>query len=133
MERCFFGRSRGIRFFTETIKPHDKALFVLGEFVKNCDLFSIDILQLAHDGFVEGVYVSPSVMASPYSASLTTKGCDEELIKLDSVYDIDFSPIDWSICDDELGRPFAFVRYYLIIIKGGVIPPRYICQERDVF
>lgn len=133
MESCFSGRSRGIRFFTETIKPHDKAQFVLGEFVKNRDLFSIDIQQLADDGLVEGVYVSPSVMTSPYYAFLAQKGCDELLIKLDSVRDIDFSPIDWSVCDDEQGRRFAFVRYYLIIVKGGVIPPRYICREHIAF
>ncbi len=127
MESCFSGRSRGIRFFTETIQPHDKALHALGDFVAECDLFSVDIQQLDKDGLVEAVYVSPPIKVSQDNGKYY--GCDEELIQLNSINDIDFSPIDWSVCDDESGRRFAFVRYYLIIIKDGVIPPCYICRE----
>ena len=53
--------------------------------------------------------------------------CDEMWIKLkNGIKDIDYSPIDWSVCDDELGRRFAYVRYYLIVVKGGVIEPKYL-------
>lgn len=130
MENCFKGRSRGIRFFTEKIRWHNKALLVLKSFIDKCDLFSIDINQLVQDGLVDAIYVSPSLLNSPdYDDNPKYKwGCDEELIKLNSVRDIDFSPIDWSICDDKTGRRFAFVRYYLIIIKNGIIPPEYITK-----
>ena len=33
---------------------------------------------------------------------------------------------DLVLCDDELDRRFAYVRYYLIVVKGGVIPPKYL-------
>ena len=39
-----------------------------------------------------------------------------------------YSPIDWSVCNDKLGRRFAYIRYYLVIVKDGIIPPRYISQ-----
>ena len=48
-----------------------------------------------------------------------------------SVKDIDFSPVDWSICNDKLGRRFAYVRYYLLVIKDGLIPPEYITTEKQ--
>lgn len=130
MENCFKGRSNGIRFFTETIKWHDKALSVLKSFIDRCDVFSVDINLLEKDGLVDAVYLSPSFSDNPdYDGNPKYKwGCDEELIKLNSV-SIDFSPIDWSICDDETGRRFAFVRYYLIVIKDGMIPPKYLSLE----
>ena len=131
LESCFEGRSRGIRFFTESIKWHDKALYVLKKFIDNCDLFSVDIDLLEKDGLIDAIYVSPSLLDSEdYDGDPKYKlGCDEELIKLNSINDIDWSPIDWSICDDETGRRFAFVRYYLIIVKGGIIPPKYLTIE----
>ena len=39
MESCFVGRSRGIRFFTEPIKWHDKTIETLKNFVDNRYLF----------------------------------------------------------------------------------------------
>ena len=45
---------------------------------------------------------------------------------LNGIDDIDYSPIDWSVCDDKLHRRFAYVRYYLIVVKGGVIEPKYL-------
>ena len=56
--------------------------------------------------------------------------CDEIWIKLkNGIKDIDYSPIDWSVCDDELGRRFAYVRYYLIVLKDGCIPPQYLTLD----
>lgn len=121
MENCFSGRSRGIRCFSEPIKWHEKSLS-LKNFIENADLFAIDVDSLNKDGLIESVYVSPSVMGRQ---DLQKRGCDEVLNKI-SLPEIDFSPVDWSICNDEKGWRFAFIRYYLLIIKGGIIPSRYL-------
>jgi hypothetical protein len=125
-ESCFKGRSRGIRVFSEPIQWTEKSPH-LREFIENADMFSIDVEALAQDGLLEAVYVSPSVMDAP-----TLKeqwNCDELLIKLPDYHLISPYPVDWSVCDDKLGRRFAYVPYYLLIIKGGIIPPKYITKE----
>jgi hypothetical protein len=124
MESCFTGRSRAIRCFSEPIKWTDHSIKCLKNFVDNADKFEIDISAMDKDGMIEGVYVSPSILDIP---NIKEKhGMDEILHKLNGIEDIDFSPIDWSVCDDELGRRFAWVRYYLIVVKGGVISPKYL-------
>ncbi|MBQ8436944.1 MAG: hypothetical protein IJX20_04765 [Alphaproteobacteria bacterium] len=132
MESCFVGRSRGIRFFTEPIKWHDKTIETLKNFVDNRYLYSIDLEKIEKDGLIEAVYVSPPLYEHPdYSENdfHFRWGRDEIYIKLNSTQDIDFSPVDWTACDDKLGHRFAFVRYYLLIIKDGIIPPKYVNKE----
>lgn len=97
----------------------------LKKFIENADLFAIDLNALQKDGLLEAVYVSPSVMDMP---ELQEWGCDEVLKKLAGIETIDLSPVDWNVCNDELGRRFAFVPYYLIIVKGGIIPPAYLSK-----
>lgn len=124
MESCFEGRSRGIRAFSEPIKWTERSKKCLKNFVDNADCFAIDVSALARDGLIEAIYVSPSVLEVAGLAE--QQDCDEILWPLKGVEDIDYAPIDWNICDDELGRRFAYVRYYLIVVKGGIIPPKYI-------
>lgn len=126
MESCFEGRSRGIRGFSEPVKWTDKSLS-LKDFIDNADMFSIDLDALHKDGLIEAVYFSPSVMNVPTMKE--ARDCDELLIKLYDYTEISSKPIDWNVCNDELGRRFAYVPYYIIIIKGGVIPPKYITKE----
>ena len=123
MENCFEGRSRGIRAFSEPIKWSEKSLS-LKDFINNSDMFSIDINALNKNGLLEAIYVSPSVMDLPFLKE--SQDCDEFLQKLSSFKEIDYSPINWNVCDDNKGRRFAYVRYYLIIVKDGIIPPEYI-------
>lgn len=126
MENCFEGRSRGIRGFSEPVKWTNDSLS-LKDFIDNADMYSIDLEALDKDGLLETIYISPSVADCP-----TLKeqwGCDELLIKLYDYKDISVRPIDWSVCNDELGRRFAYVPYYIIVIKGGFIPPKYIKKE----
>ena len=40
--------------------------------------------------------------------------------------DISQEPVDYSVCDDESGRRFAFLPMYLLVMKDGVIPPKYL-------
>ncbi len=126
MENCFEGRSRGIRGFSEPVKWTNDSLS-LKDFIDNADMYSIDLEALDKDGLLEAIYISPSVADCP-----TLKeqwDCDELLIKLYDYKDISVRPINWSVCNDELGRRFAYVPYYIIVIKGGVIPPKYITKE----
>lgn len=124
MESCFVGRSRAIRAFSEPIKWTDKSIHCLKDFIDNADQFEIDISAMNKDGLIEAVYVSPSILDIPNITE--EQGMDEILQKLNSIEDIDYTPIDWSICDDELSRRFAWIRYYLIVVKGGIIPPKYL-------
>ena len=125
MESCYVGRSRAIRGFSEPIKWFKNSVHCLKDFIDNADMFEIDIEALDKDGLIEAVYCSPSVLDIPNIKE--EQDCDEVWLKLENgVNDIDYSPIDWSVCDDELGRRFAYVRYYLIVVKGGIIPPKYL-------
>lgn len=78
------------------------------------------------DGLIEGIYVSPAIR--PNLNNHLLQECDEVLIKLNSINDIDPSPVDWSVCDEKLGLRFSVVPYYLITIKDGIIPPKYITK-----
>jgi len=125
MESCYIGRSRAIRGFSEPIKWTKRSIHCLKDFVDNADKFEIDISAMDKDGLIEAVYVSPSVLDVP--GLKEREECDELWIKLENgINGINYSPIDWSVCDDKLGRRFAYVRYYLIVVKGGVIPPKYL-------
>lgn len=126
MENCFSGRSRAIRGFSEPIKYTEKSINMFKPFIENADLFSIDLSSLQNDHLIEAVYVSPPLR--PDLNGELPQDCDEILIKLNSIEDIDYSPVDWSVCDENLGLRFSVVPYYLIIVKGGIIPPKYITK-----
>lgn len=124
MESCFKGRSRAIRGFSEPIQWTEKSEKMFKDFIEGADLFAIDVSALDADGLVEAVYVSPALRPNLDKEML--KDVDEQLIKLDSVNDIDTSPVDWTVCDEKLGLRFSVVPYYLVVVKGGIIPPKYL-------
>jgi len=124
MENCFVGRSKAIRAFSEPIQWTERSIRCLKNFIDNADEFEIDISAMNDDGLIEAVYVSPSILEFPDIKE--EQGMDEILQKLHGIEDIDYSPIDWGVCDDELRRRFAWVRYYLIVVKNGIIPPKYL-------
>lgn len=128
MENCFNGRSRGIRVFSEPISWTENSLS-LKEFVEQADRFAIDVTAMEKDGLIEGVYCSPAGIVNDLSK--IEYGTDEVLVKLDSIRNINFSPVDWSQCNDALGLRFYVVPYYLLIVKGGIIPPKYLSLKRD--
>ena len=120
MEKCFKGRSRGIRCLIEPMQYTERTPSIK-QFIESADLFEIDVSALDKDGLLEAVYVSPSVLEKEPENKY-----DELLIKLSDISKIDFTPNDYTILDDEKGWRFAFMRYYLLIVKDGVIPPKYI-------
>ncbi len=129
MESCFIGRSRAIRGFPEPIKWTEKSINMFKLFIENADLFSIDLKKLQADGLIEAVYISPAI--KPDSDNNFPQNVDEVLVKLTSIDDIDTSSVDWSVCDEKLGLRFSVVPYYLIVVKGGVIPPEYLTKESN--
>ena len=121
MEKCFKGRSRGIRVLIEPLQYTRRTLQGIKGLIDSSDLFEIDVSALEKDGLIEAIYVSPSVLEKePENQD------DEALYRLTDLSEIDFTPNDYSILDDAKGRRFAFLRYYLLIVKGGAIPPKYI-------
>lgn len=127
MENCLEGRSRAIRGFSEPIQWTEKSINMFKPFIENTDLFSIDLDALQKDGLIEAVYVSPALR--PNLNKDLPQDVDERMVKLASINDIDTSPVDWSVCDEKLSLRFSVVPYYLIVIKGGIIPPQYITLE----
>lgn len=133
MERCFKGRSRAIRFFTTPLKWTKKSLRIK-ELVDACDLFEVNVGALVKDGFVEAVYVKPSVFDERYFSEEDRKECfrngaDESLIQLKSVKEIDYTyQQTWNLCDDSKGLRMAPLQYYVLVIKGGVVPPKYLTK-----
>ncbi len=127
MESCFEGRSRAIRGFSEPIQWTEKSVNMFKPFIENADLFSIDLDALNKDGLIEAVYISPAI--KPNLDKDFPQDVDERLFKLSSINDIDTSLVDWSVCDEKLGLRFSVVPYYLIVIKDGIIPPKYIKKE----
>lgn len=127
MENCFEGRSRGIRVFSEPIQWTEKSINMFKPFIENADLFSIDVDALDKDGLIEAVYISPAIKIN--SDNNFPQDVDERLVKLSSIKDIDTSAVDWSVCDESLGLRFSVVPYYLIVVKDGVIPLKYITKE----
>lgn len=127
-ENCFEGRSRSIRGFTEPIQYTEKSMKMFKSFLDNADKFSIDLEALDKDGFIEAIYLSPAIR--PNLDKDMPQGIDEDLIKLNSIYDISYEPVDWSACDDKFGLRFSVIPYYLIVVKGGIIPPKYLTLEK---
>lgn len=78
-------------------------------------------------GLIEAVYISPALR--PNLNKDLPQDVDEHLVKLNSINEIDSSPVDWSVCNEELGLHFSVVPYYLIVIKSGIIPPKYITKK----
>ena len=95
MERWFKGRSRAVRAFSEPIQYTEKSINMFKPFIENADLFAIDVNSLMKDGLIEAVYVSPAIR--PDLDKDLPQDVDERLVKLDSVADIDTSPVDWSV------------------------------------
>lgn len=127
METFFTGYSRGIRCFTEPIQGTTKRLKSL---IQNSDLIEIDLDALIRDGLVESIWVKRPLspdddIRQKQITELESRHQDGfELLR--SPDEIDYSPINWNICDDKKGWRFAFTGFYLLVMKNGNIPPTYL-------
>lgn len=100
--------------------------------IDTCDCFEIDADALQTDGLLEAIYINP-----PLSLDETIRTQQWQEIQdkhNDGFYpikmsDIPTTPVDWTRCDDKTGRRFAFVPFYMLIVKDGVIPPKYLKKK----
>ena len=131
MEKCFKGRSRGIRCFTSPLQWTPKSLNIKA-LVDSCDLFEINVSALQQDGLIDAVYVKPSIFDEHYHTKedldkLHSYGADESLFPLQGIEEIDYNYHQtWDLCDDSKGLRMGPLRFYVLVIKGGVIPPKYL-------
>lgn len=116
----FNGSSRGISALIEPLK-YTKKIKSIQRLIEESDLFETDLDALIRDDLIEGIYVSPSVLEQK-----SENPCDELLVWINGGAEIDYTPNDYNILDDEKDLRFAFIRYYLLIIKDCIIPPKYI-------
>lgn len=119
LEQTFDGRSRAISCLTEPIKWQGNDP-VLKAFVERSVLFSFELDDLLKDGLVEAVWCKEGSSAC---------GFDERFLKV-RPDDIDASPLLWEKCDSAKGLLFGAVRHYLVVVKDGMIEPKYLKQEK---
>ncbi|MBQ3696026.1 MAG: hypothetical protein II938_03555 [Alphaproteobacteria bacterium] len=110
----------------------DEKSLRIKELIDSCDLFELNLDLLVKDGLVEAVYLKPSVFDGHYFSMKSREkylrcGADESLIKLKSVKDIDYKYHQtWDLCDDSKGLRMAPLQFYVLIVKDGIIPPKYL-------
>ena len=115
LDSTFEGRSRSVSCFTEPLRLNGKIVLNGGH------LFSFDIDELAKDGLVESVYQKTK------SGNGERNGEAFQKIKPD---DIDYTPFDFSSYKTEYDLTHAFFRHYMIVLKDGLIPPKYLTLEK---
>ena len=115
LESTFHGRSRSISGLTEPIcwKNNDP---VLKQIVDQSELFTFDLDELIKDHLVESIWLKEKSKAH---------GKNEKFIKIHPD-EIDLSPLHWEKADASKGLIFGVIRHYLIVLKDGIIPPKYI-------
>ena len=118
LDKTFYGRSRAISCLTEPIKWQNNDS-VLKRIVENSALFSFDLRELVKDNLVEAIWCKNGSAAGGYNEKFFQVSPEE----------IDFSPLKWERVDAAKDMLYAVIRHYLIVMKNGVIPPKYLTRE----
>ena len=118
MDSTFYGRSRAISCLTEQImwKGNDA---VLKKIIKGTVLFSFELNDLIKDGLIESIWCKNGSDAD---------GLNEKFYEV-TPEEIDLSPLTWEKVDVSKGFLYAVIRHYLIVLKDGFIPAKYITKE----
>ena len=119
LEKTFPGRRCAVSVLTEPVdwKGNDP---MLKEWVDKMDLLEIDFDALAKDGQIESIWCKEGS---------DVNGTNENIRKI-SAEKMDFSPLTWHLCSKEKGLFFGVIRHYFLVMKGGVIPPKYIKEVK---
>ena len=108
-------RSRSVSCFTEPLKLN-------GEIVLNGGhLFSFDIDELVKDELVESIY----------QKTRSGNGGNKEAFQKIEPQAINYTPLDFSKYTTEYELTHAFFRHYMIVLKDGFIPPKYLTLEKS--
>ena len=118
LDKTFAGRSRAISCLTEPIRWQGNDA-VLKAIVERSVLFSFELSDLIKDGLVEAIWCKNGSDA----------GGDNEQFYQVKPNEIDLSPLSWEKVDASKDLLYAVVRHYLIVLKGGYIPPKYLRKE----
>lgn len=93
---------------------------MLKEIVDRSALFSFELNELIRDDLIEAIYCKNGSDSGGYN----------EKFFLINPEEIDLSPLSWEKCDKSKDLLFGVIRHYLLVIKGGIIPPEYITLEK---
>lgn len=120
MDSTFYGRSRAISCLTEQIKWQGNDP-ILKKIVNGTMLFSFELDELIKDGLVESIWCKNGSDAG---------GLNEKFYQV-KVDEIDLSPLTWEKVDIAKDLLYAVIRHYLIVLKDGYIPAKYIKKENQ--
>ena len=118
MDSTFYGRSRAISCLTEQIKWQGNDP-VLKKIVNNTTLFSFELDDLIKNNLVESIWCKNGSDAN---------GLNENFYQV-KANEIDLSPLTWDKVDTTKGLLYAVIRHYMIVLKEGYIPVKYIKKE----
>ena len=121
MDSTFYGRSRAISCLTETIKWKGNDP-VLKKIVDGTVLFSFELNDLIKDGLVESIWCKNGSDAN---------GLNEQIYQV-VPEEIDLSSLTWEKVDASKSLLYGVVRPYMVVLKEGYIPPKYITQENNI-
>ena len=128
MDSKFPGYSRGIRCFAEPIQWTEKSIN-LKRLVDAADMLSIDVDALQKDGLLEAVYLHTPLPENGHARAKVIQQMeqdDQDGFQKINIDDVGKIKANWDVCNDSLGQRFAFVPFYLLVLKDGVIPPKYL-------
>lgn len=118
LEKTFVGRSRAISCLTEPIKWQGNDV-VLKKIVEQSVLFSFELNDLINAGLVEAIWCKNGSAGGGYHENFYQVSPQE----------IDLSPLTWEKVDASKDLLFAVIRHYMIVLKDGYIPPKYLKIE----
>ena len=115
LEKTFPGRSRAISVLTEPVRWQGNDP-MLKEWIDQKELIEIDFDNLLKDGLIESIWCKSASDAD---------GKNEKFIQV-KPNEIDLSPLPWEKCSTAKGLFFGVIRHYFLVMKEGIIPPKYI-------
>ena len=130
MEKTFPGRSRTVSCLTEPVKWRGNDP-ILKKIAKGSVLFSFELDDLVKDGLVESIWCRDDLAKKGRKLHIH-KGCDNYFYQV-KPNEIDTSPLTWEKVDTKNQLLYGAVRHYMIVLKKGIIPAKYIKQEKQGF
>ena len=120
LDKTFPGRDQSVSVLTEPIrwKGCDP---MLKEWLATRQLIAIDFDKLNQDCLIETVWCKEQ----------SDKNGVREVFRQINADQIDISPLAWEKCSSEKGLFFGAIRHYFLVMKNGVIPPKYLIKTKE--
>ena len=130
MDKTFPGRSRTVSCLTEPVKWRGNDP-ILKKMVKSSVLFSFELDDLIKDGLVVSIWCRDDLAKKGRKLHIH-KGIDNYFYEV-KPNEIDTSSLTWEKVDIKNQLLYGAVRHYMIVLKKGIIPAKYIKQEKQTF